>query len=223
MSSEVSCRKSSWFLFQEFFNQRIHIYFAVQQAAAIAHHFRRNRKALHFGGSQGIFKRFFLCYRCHSHRPLSSLKKQGARTIPSLPPIWRSSRDLNPGGAVNTLRDFESRLFDHLSTAPTFVSGQAARFVRPACRHVIYYTSFGAPRQSKIRPRQGRGRKTQRSFKRRNGAAPGLSRSPLRRRCPASRTRSRRCPYRRTGCRPRSPAAASPPGSGKQSGRCSSR
>lgn len=136
---------------------------------------------------------------------------------------WRSSRDLNPGGAVNTLRDFESRLFDHLSTAPTFVSGQAARFVRPACRHVIYYTSFGAPRQSKIRPRQGRGRKTQRSFKRRNGAAPGLSRSPLRRRCPASRTRSRRCPYRRTDCRPRSPAAASQPGSGKRSGRCSSR
>lgn len=25
---------------------------------------------------------------------------------------------MNPGGAVNTLRDFESRLFDHLSTAP---------------------------------------------------------------------------------------------------------
>ena len=150
----------------------------------------------------------------------SQYKKAGSDfTLPAL----AEEVGVEPTRRSPDLRDFESRLFDHLSTAPTFVSGQAARFVRPACRHVIYYTSFGAPRQSKIRPRQGRGRKTQRSFKRRNGAAPGLSRSPLRRRCPASRTRSRRCPYRRTGCRPRSPAAASQPGSGKRSGRCSSR
>ena len=36
---------------------------------------------------------------------------------------------MNPGGAVNTLRDFESRLFDHLSTAPYSIL--TARFAGP--------------------------------------------------------------------------------------------
>ena len=37
---------------------------------------------------------------------VSGKEKQAAKRQPVL---WRSSRDLNPGGAVNTLRDFESR------------------------------------------------------------------------------------------------------------------
>ena len=45
-------------------------------------------------------------------------KKRGQMNQNSpVPSVWRSSRDLNPG-AVARLRDFESRLFDHLSTAP---------------------------------------------------------------------------------------------------------
>lgn len=34
-------------------------------------------------------------------------KQLGARTFSSLPPIWRSIRDLNSGGAVNALSHFE--------------------------------------------------------------------------------------------------------------------
>ena len=32
--------------------------------------------------------------------------------------LWRRVRDLNPGDIIHALRDFESRLFDHLSNSP---------------------------------------------------------------------------------------------------------
>ena len=37
--------------------------------------------------------------------------------------IWRRVRDLNPSTGITGLRDFESRLFDHLSNPPDFFAG----------------------------------------------------------------------------------------------------
>ena len=45
--------------------------------------------------------------------------------------FWRRVRDLNPGGIIHTLRDFESRLFDHLSNSPYFL-----------CRTRVLYQLF---------------------------------------------------------------------------------
>ena len=44
--------------------------------------------------------------------------------------FWRRVRDLNPGDIIHALRDFESRLFDHLSNSPCSFTKQ------------VYYTSI---------------------------------------------------------------------------------
>ena len=51
-------------------------------------------------------------------RIFSQKRENAAETEPFLPRSWRRVRDLNPGDTIHALRDFESRLFDHLSNSP---------------------------------------------------------------------------------------------------------
>ena len=60
--------------------------------------------------------------------------------------FWRRRWDLNPRNAIHVLRDFESRLFDHLSTSPHIQLRRLPPSVLVSFAHlsaiIIYFRRF---------------------------------------------------------------------------------
>ena len=57
-------------------------------------------------------------YQSLAFKRFSGTEKGHRNSIKITVVLWRRVRDLNPGDIIHALRDFESRLFDHLSNSP---------------------------------------------------------------------------------------------------------